>query len=98
MCDYRLILKGCYWLLSSISGKGCCYDNTDCESFFGTLKVELVYDENYKTRDEAKSSIFEYIEAYYNTKMKHSIINYMTPNHFESIMENEVQNCPKLTG
>ncbi|WP_155269657.1 IS3 family transposase, partial [Francisella tularensis] len=49
-------------------------------------------------REEAKSSIFEYIEAYYNTKRKHSTINYMTPNQFEYIMENEVANCPKLTG
>lgn len=86
------------WLLSSMSGKGCCYDNAACESFFGTLKVELVHDENYKTREEAKSSIFEYIEAYYNTKRKHSTINYMTPNQFEDIMKNGVQNCPKLTG
>ena len=86
------------WLVSSMSGKGCCYDNAACESFFGTLKVELVHDENYKTRDEAKSSIFEYIEAYYNTKRKLSTINYMTPHQFEYIMENEVSNCPKLTG
>ena len=86
------------WLLSSMSGKGCCYDNAACESFFGTLKVEMVHDENYITREHAKSSIFEYIEAYYNTKRKHSTINYMTPNQFEYIMENEVGNCPKLTG
>ncbi|OIN83307.1 integrase core domain protein [Francisella sp. TX07-6608] len=85
-------------LLSSMSSKGCCYDNAACESFFGTLKVELVHDEKYKTRDEAKSSIFEYIEAYYNTKRKHSTINYMTPSHFEYIMKNEVNNCPKLAG
>lgn len=78
------------WLLSSMSGKGCCYDNAACESFFGTLKVELVHDEKYQTRDEAKSSIFEYIEAYYNTKRKHSTINYMTPNQFEGIMKNEI--------
>ncbi len=81
-----------------MSAKGCCYDNAACESFFGTLKVELVNDENYKTREEAKLSIFEYIEAYYNTKRKHSTINYMTPNKFEYIMENEWIKCPKLTG
>ncbi len=95
--QYQDIIKN-NWLLSSMSGKGCCYDNAACESFFGTLKVELVHDENYKTREQAKSSIFEYIEAYYNTKRKHSTINYMTPNQFEYIMENEVSNCPKLTG
>ena len=95
--QYQNIIKD-NWLLSSMSGKGCCYDNAACESFFGTLKIELVHDENYKTREEAKLSIFEYIEAYYNTKRKHSTINYMTPNQFEYIMENEVSNCPKLTG
>ncbi|ASG67252.1 hypothetical protein CDV26_01585 [Francisella halioticida] len=42
-----------------MSSKGCCYDNAACESFFGTLKVELVHDESYKTREEAKLSIFE---------------------------------------
>lgn len=95
--QYQDVIKE-YWLLSSMSYKGCCYDNAACESFFGTLKVELVHDENYKTREEAKLSIFEYIEAYYNTKRKHSTINYMTPNQFEYIMENEEVNCPKLTG
>ena len=79
-----------------MSGKGCCYDNAACESFFGTLKVELVHDEKYKTREEAKSSIFEYIAAYYNTKRKYSTINYMTPNQFEDIMKNEVQNLSHL--
>lgn len=55
-------------LLSSMNSKGSFYDNAACESFFGTLKVELVHDENHKTREEAKSSISEYIETYYNTK------------------------------
>lgn len=64
---------------------------------FGTLKVERVHDENYQTREEGKSSIFEYIEAYYNTKRKHSTINYMTLNQFEGIMKNAVQKYPKLT-
>ncbi|BCD91986.1 hypothetical protein fh0823_22820 [Francisella halioticida] len=95
--QYQDIIKE-HWLLSSMSSKGCCYDNAACESFFGTLKVELVHDESYKTREEAKLSIFEYIEAYYNTKRIHSTINYMTPYQFEYIMENEVVNCPKLTG
>ena len=95
--QYQDIIKE-HWLLSSMSSKGCCYDNAACESFFGTLKVELVHDENYKTREEAKLSIFQYIEAYYNTKRKHSMINYMTPNQFEYIIENEEVNCPKLTG
>lgn len=85
-------------LVSSMSGTGCCYDNAACESFFGTLKTELCDDENYQTREEAKSSIFEYIETYYNVERKHSTINYMTPKEFEFKMDSEKLNCPKLVG
>ena len=91
--DFQKLLRK-NTLVSSMSGKGCCYDNAACESFFGTLKVELVHDENYKTRTEAKTSIFAYIEAYYNTKRKHSTINYMTPRQFEDTMKYENQKCP----
>ena len=84
-----------YQLQSSMSGKGCCYDNAACESFFGTLKVELCDDESYKTIEEAKSSIFEYIEGYYNTQRKHSTINYMTPKEFEDKMKSQHKNSPK---
>lgn len=87
-----------YGLISSMSGTGCCYDNAACESFFGTLKTELCDDEQYQTREEAKSSIFEYIEVYYNTQRKHSTINYMTPKQFEIMMKSEPQNCPKKAG
>ena len=87
-----------YSLISSMSGTGCCYDNAACESFFGTMKTELCDDENYETREEAKSSIFEYIETYYNVERKHSTINYKTPKEFETIMESESQKCPKKTG
>ena len=85
-------------LISSMSGTGCCYDNAACESFFGTLKTELCDDESYQTREEAKSSIFEYIETYYNAERKHSTINYMTPKEFEYMMESEKLNCPKFAG
>ena len=70
-------------LICSMSGKGCCYDNAAMESFFHTLKVELVHDENYRTREEAKTSIVEYIECYYNRKRRHSSIGYKTPIQFE---------------
>lgn len=83
---------------SSMSGKGCCYDNAACESFFGTLKVELCDDESYKTVEQAKSSVFEYIETYYNRKRRHSTINYMTPNQFEDTMKSVNQKCPKFAG
>ncbi len=87
-----------YKLVPSMSGTGCCYDNAACESFFGTLKTELCDDEDYQTIEEAKSSIFEYIEGYYNTQRKHSSINYFTPREFEDRMKNEMTNRPKLTG
>ena len=74
-------------LSSSMSEKGCCYDNSPCESFFRTIKVELVHDENYQTREEARRSIFNYIECYYNKKRRHSSINYVTPDEFEGNMK-----------
>ena len=73
-------------IIQSMSGKGNCYDNAVMESFFKTLKAELVHWEKYATRDEAKKSIFEYIEVYYNRKRMHSSIGYMNPEEFESSM------------
>ena len=70
-------------LRCSMSRKGECLDNAVAESFFGTLKNELVYYEDYKTRAEAKQSIFEYIEVFYNRKRRHSSLNYMTPVEYE---------------
>jgi transposase InsO family protein len=66
-----------------MSGKGNCYDNAVVESFFHTLKTELIYFESYKTREEAKSSVFEYIEIYYNRERSHSTLNYCSPVQFE---------------
>jgi transposase InsO family protein len=70
-----------------MSGTGCCYDNPSYASFFGTLKIELCDDENYKTIGGARTSIFEYIEGYYITKRKHSSNNYFIPKQFEGKME-----------
>lgn len=71
--------------LQSMSGKGNCYDNAVVESFFHTIKTELVYTQNYRTRDEAKASIFEYIEIFYNKNRRHSTIDYLSPVDFELI-------------
>ena len=71
-----------------MSGKGNCYDNAVMESFFKTLKIEEVYWERYLTRDDARKSIFEYIETYYNTKRMHSALDYMSPEEFEHSMKN----------
>jgi putative transposase len=67
----------------SMSGKGQCWDNAPMESFFASLKKELVYDEDYHSREQARSSIFEYIEAFYNPKRRHSALGYLSPVEFE---------------
>jgi len=69
---------------ASMSGKGNCYDNAITETFFHTLKTELVYFERYQTREEARLSIFEYIEVFYNRKRRHSAIGYKNPVEFEN--------------
>lgn len=71
-------------LLCSMSRKGECLDNAVAESFFGTLKNELVYHEDYKTRVEARQSLFEYIEVFYNRQRRHAFLNYMTPVEYEA--------------
>ena len=70
--------------VQSMSRKGNPYDNAVIESFFHTLKTELVNFENYKTRAEARQSIFEYIEIYYNKQRRHSTLDYYSPVEFES--------------
>lgn len=66
-----------------MSGNGKCYDNAAQESFFHTLKTELVHQQVYNTRKEAELSLFEYIECFYNRKRLHSSISYMSPDSFE---------------
>ena len=68
-----------------MSGKGNCYDNAIMETFSHTLKTELIYFESYQTRREAKKSIFEYIETYYNRVRKHSALNYKSPVDYERL-------------
>ena len=70
----------------SMSRTGNCYDNAVMESFWGTLKTELVYQEKYKTREQARQSIFEYIEVFYNRKRRHSSLGYVSPEAFEAGM------------
>ena len=67
----------------SMSRKGCCWDNAVAESFFHTIKTELVHHEDYRTRSQAKASIFEYIEVFYNRQRRHSHLNQMAPLVFE---------------
>jgi transposase InsO family protein len=72
-------------ITQSMSSKGNCYDNAPTESFFSTLKRELVYRESYRTRDEAKQSLFEYIEVFYNRQRRHSSLGYLSPLQFENL-------------
>lgn len=67
----------------SMSRKGNCWDNAPMESFFATLKKELIHHEQYHTRSEVRLSLFEYIEAFYNTIRKHSALGYKSPAQFQ---------------
>jgi putative transposase len=68
----------------SMSRKGNCYDNAVKESFFHTLKTELCDHEHYRTRAEARASVFEFIEVFYNRKRLHSTLGYCSPTEFEA--------------
>ncbi|MBT9151570.1 MAG: hypothetical protein DDT40_01766 [candidate division WS2 bacterium] len=68
----------------SMSRKGDCWDNAVAESFLHTLKVELINRYRFKKREEAKSTIFKYVETYYNRKRMHSSLGYMSPFEFEA--------------
>jgi len=80
--DYQALLIS-HGMLPSMSRKGECHDNAVAESFFGTLKTELVDDADYRTREEAKQSLFEYIEVFYNRQRRHSYLGYVSPAEYE---------------
>lgn len=84
--DYRALLKK-YHITGSMSRRGNCYDNACIESFHSVIKKELIFHERYRTRQEAKMSIFEYIETFYNFKRIHSTIGYLSPIAFEKQYE-----------
>jgi transposase InsO family protein len=71
-------------MTGSMSRRGNCWDNACVESFFGTLKRELIYHRQYRTRDEATQDIFEYIEVFYNRLRRHSTLGYYSPAEFEA--------------
>lgn len=72
-------------IIASMSRRGNCYDNAHCESFFHSLKTELVYRRKFKTREEAKRAIFDWIETWYNRKRRHSALEYMAPEAYENL-------------
>jgi transposase InsO family protein len=81
--EYRTLLTA-NDMTCSMSRKGNCYDNAVKESFFHTLKTEHVHHEHYRTRDEARASVFDYIETFYNRSRMHSTLGYRSPVEFEN--------------
>src|SRR3954451_22504128 len=75
---YRKVLRR-HGIRQSMSRKGNCYDNAPVESFFGSLKTELVHRTAFPTRQAAKRAIFEYVEAFYNRRRRHSGLGFLTP-------------------
>jgi putative transposase len=80
--DYRQALSQA-GLMASMSRKGNCYDNAAMESFWSTLKLELVYRHRFDTRPQARTQIFDYIETFYNRQRTHSALDYLSPVDFE---------------
>jgi putative transposase len=81
---YQLLLLK-HGILCSMSGKGNCWDNAVMESFYRTLKVELIYQNKYETRRKAQRDIFEYIEIFYNRERLHSSLGYCSPEEYERL-------------
>jgi len=80
--DYRTALTA-NGMIASMSRPGCCYDNAAAESFWHTIKNELIHRRDFQTRDEAKHAIFEYIEVFYNRARQHTTIGNLSPVEFE---------------
>jgi len=88
--EFRGYLKD-LGFIQSMSRKGNCWDNAVSESFFHTLKNELVYQRTFKNKEDARSQIFEYIEIYYNRKRRHTANGRVSPAQYEAI--NDVRGC-----
>jgi putative transposase len=80
--DYRKLLAA-NGIVCSMSRRGDCWDNAVAESFFSTLKMELVYESAWATRSQARAAIFEYLEVFYNGQRRHSSLGYLSPLAFE---------------
>jgi len=89
-----------FGIIQSMSGKGNCYDNAVSESFFHTLKTELIHHTTFETKAQARTAIFSFIEIWYNRKRLHSYLGYMSPVEFEQKMlhsENNTENLKKVS-
>ena len=81
--EYQALLAE-HGIVSSMSRRANCWDNAVAESFFASLKMELVYQTRWRTKDEARSALFEYIEVFYNRRRRHSALGYKSPAEFET--------------
>jgi putative transposase len=81
--EHYQTLLGLHGITCSMSRVAQCWDNAPVESFFASLKRELVHDEHYTSREQAKASIFEYLEVFYNRVRRHSSLGYLSPVEFE---------------
>ena len=82
--DYRKLLKD-HGFLASMSGKGNCFDNAAVETFFKSLKAELIWREQYETRKQAQNALFHYINGFYNPRRRHSYLGSISPVKYESM-------------
>jgi len=78
-----------YGIVASMSRRGNCWDNAVAESFFATVKVELVHDAAWATRAVARLELVEYLEVFYNGQRRHSALGYLSPRAFERQRKDE---------
>jgi len=83
--DHYQRLLGRHGITCSMSRVAQCWDNAPVESFFASLKRELVHDEQYTTREQATASLFEYLEVFYNRVRRHSSLGFVSPAEFEQM-------------
>jgi putative transposase len=83
--DFQKLLES-HGIVCSMSRRGNCWDNAAMESFFSTLKTERLSRKIYRTRDDLRADVFDYIERFYNPKRMHSTIGYLSPMQFENLL------------
>ena len=91
--EFTSLINSHSFIIRSMSRKGNCWDNAVAESFFKTLKTELIYHTKYQTRKEAELSIFEYIETFYNTKRRHKHLNNLTLTEYNKSININLKNA-----
>lgn len=87
--EFKELLASNPFVKQSMSRKGDCWDNAVAESFFKTLKTEWIYRNKYTTKRQARVSVFEYIETWYNTQRTHSALNYLSPAEFAELINKQ---------